>query len=274
MMPLLRVKKDMDTHEEGFGTLRFSLLGIPIEIRLSTWILLSILGGAFSVNDGASLASTLIFVVAGALCLLAHEMGHALTGRYFTHFSPWVTLGGLGGVTYYPVAPRTRAQYFATTLAGPMASFLMGAILALAMGIQCGDIPAGIYFYLCAPFGQLDSIPPQHLLNLLTTFYTPLSEGYLTLSFLGEIYQTALAISMWWTLFNLLPILPLDGGHLLHTLSGNIKLTTLTGIGLCLLLIVASISFGLFLTGILAVYFAIINIQILRGHGNGDPRED
>lgn len=264
----------MNIHEEGYGTLRFSLLGIPIEIRLSTWILLAILGGAFSVNDGSSLASTLIFIVSGALCLLAHEMGHALTGRYFTHFSPWVTLGGLGGFTYFPVPPHTRAQYFATTLAGPMASFLLGLLIALSMGAQCGNWLSGISVYLLAPFGLTDRMPLEQLLPILSTFYTPLTEQSMALSFLGEIYFTSLSICMWWTVFNLLPILPLDGGQLVKTISGNLRLTVIIGLILCILLIIASLMLGAFLTAMLAVYFAVLNAQILRNHDVPPTQED
>lgn len=262
----------MSTRERGNGVLGFSLLGISVEIRPSMWILLAILGGGLRVNDGASLSSALIFVVAGALCLLAHEMGHALTGKHFTKFSPWVTLGGLGGMTYFPVPPQTKAQHFLTVLAGPMASFAFGLAIALLMGMQCGNLMAGISFYLLAPLGLSESIPPGQAQAIISAFYIPEADGG-SMSFPFEVYSTTLLISMWWSIFNLLPILPMDGGHLLRTLSGNTKLTACIGVILSVLLLVAGLCFKMFFTVMLMAYFAFINFQIMR-QNDGSSRED
>lgn len=259
----------MDTNERGAGVIKFSLWGIPVEIRISTWILLAILGGGLGVSDGSSLASTLIFIVAGALCLLAHEMGHALTGRHFTKFTPWVTLGGLGGATFYPVPPHTRMHYFLTVLAGPMASFIFGMAVALIMGIQCGNPMAGLNYYLLAPLGLQEHIPTEQLYAILSAFYDVSFDGSARSSFIFEVYSMTLAISMWWTLFNLLPILPMDGGHLVRTLTGNIRLTAALGLALCVLLLVPCVTSKYYFMVMLLAYFGVINFQLLRSPNGG-----
>lgn len=265
-MPLpYKVKKGMDTQEGNRGTLRFTLFGIPVEIRLSTWILLLLLGGGLGIHNGDELTGALIFIVAGLLCLLVHEMGHATVVRAYTRCTPWIVLGGLGGATYYQSLPQTRTQEFMVTFAGPLASFLLGAVIAVLMGLQCGDTPAGLFYYMLMPFDMASYIPEEHLRSIIAAR----QEGTLS-DFALLVYHTNLLVCMWWSIFNLLPILPMDGGHLLRTATDNIKLTATVGLVLSLALLLWGLSSNRWFLTILMTYFALINLQVMTSGGQDD----
>lgn len=249
----------METHESNKGCLNFTLFNIPICIRPSVWIVLALLGGVFQVNDGSDLLQLLIFVTAGMLTLLAHELGHALAGRQVTGSTPTVTLAMMGGVTRIPTLPRTRAQYMWYIAAGPLGSLLLGLVAALVLGLHIGDISAGISFYLLSPFGAESAMSAEQLQQLIAA----IQEGRLSLGLL-HVYATLMLVCMWWSLFNLLPILPMDGGQLLHTITGNIRLCAVIGIILSGILTILSVIGGMWLTMMLLGYFAYINWQILR----------
>ena len=69
---------------------------------------------------------------------------------------------------------------------------------------------------------------------------------------------------MWWSIFNLLPILPLDGGQLLRAFTGNISFTALIGLGLSAVLAIVSAIAGMWWSMMLLGYFAYINWLIFR----------
>lgn len=249
----------MSEHEISRGTLRFTLWGIPISIQPSSWIVLALLGGAFRISDGSDLKQVLTFVVAGVLCLLAHELGHALTGRRYTGATPTVTLSMMGGITELPYLPRTRAQYFMYVLAGPLAGLLPGVLAALLLGLQVGNPGAGFSFFLLSPFGMEEAIPYEQMMSLVLA----IQDGKLSLTML-ELYSTIILISVWWSIFNLLPIYPMDGGKLLATVTNNIKLATLTGMLLAGILSLLSLAGGMWFTMVLLGYFAYSNWQFYR----------
>ena len=59
----------------------FTLFGIPVYIRPSFWVVLAIFGGALSISSVEDLIYPALFVIAGFVAILSHEMGHALVGR-------------------------------------------------------------------------------------------------------------------------------------------------------------------------------------------------
>lgn len=249
----------MNEHEVSRGTLRFTLWGIPISIQPSCWIVLALLGGAFRVSDGSDLKQVLIFVAAGVLCLLAHELGHALTARRYTGGTPTITLALMGGVTRPSGLPRTRAQYFTYVLAGPLAGLLPGLLVALLLGLQVGNLGAGISFFLLSPFGLDEAIPHEQMASLVQA----IRDGDLSLTML-QLYSTIILISVWWSIFNLLPIYPMDGGKLIATVTDNMKLTTLVGMALAGILALLSLTGGMWFTMVLMGYFAYINWQLYK----------
>lgn len=120
-------------------SLRFTLFGIPVSIEAFSWILLALLGGAFRISSSADVPPVLLFMVAGMICLIFHEMGHALVGRKLMGGNPYVVIGGLGGVTVHPAMSATRWRYFFMVLAGPLAGLLPGIIALPLMMFYNGD---------------------------------------------------------------------------------------------------------------------------------------
>ncbi len=240
------------------GVLTFHLLGIPVSIYPISWVMLLILGGGLGVDSGQQLASVLLFVVAGMLCLIVHEMGHALMGRHLTGCLPGIEIAGLGGLTHTPRLPRTRSGYFALVFAGPLASLLLGVLGGLIFGLQIGDVVSGITFSLLYPLplvpldaGTLYALESAGMGHLLLTFYLHL-----------------FGVCVWWTIFNLLPIFPLDGGKLLGTLLNSDRNACRVGLAfggllfaLCLLW---AFNGGSWFNVLVVGYLTYINYQCLR----------
>lgn len=133
-----------------------------------------------------------------------------------------IELVALGGLTYHDGKKVKRWQDFIIVLMGPT----FGLILALIA-----------YFIRSAVATSI----PQLLLYTLTLF---------------------VVVNIFWTIVNLIPILPLDGGQLLRiTLEGlfghkGLKFTVLTGIVLGVTFGALAFIFGLFLAGAILLLLA------------------
>jgi membrane-associated protease RseP (regulator of RpoE activity) len=109
---------------------RFSLFGIPIEIQPWFWLTLALVGGIGEAGTPAGLLALLLFVLAGFISVLVHELGHALTGRHFGAQTA-ITLHAFGGYATFPVGKFTRLQDFLVTAAGPAIQLALGGIFFL-----------------------------------------------------------------------------------------------------------------------------------------------
>lgn len=211
------------------GSLRFSIFGIPAEIQPSSWVILGLLGLSMYSTIPSPLQPTLIFVVVGMLTVLAHELGHALASRAFTRVTPIIIIGNLGGITYSPVPMPTRAKNFLMVLAGPVAGFALGLAIAVLLGVQIGDVWAAITIYVMEPLSFIPAV--QVPMDSYIALGQAMEAGAVT-RFALMLYSSFFMVCFWWTLFSLMPILPMDGGQLLLTATNNPKLSA--GIGLCI----------------------------------------
>ena len=105
--------------------IRFSLFGIPVAIEPFFWITLVILGGAAGADNAAAILDIGLFVIAGFISILVHELGHALTARSFGAHSR-ITLQAFGGYAAYTGVRLSRWQSFLVTAAGPGVQILLG----------------------------------------------------------------------------------------------------------------------------------------------------
>ena len=110
--------------------IRFSLFGIPVEVQPFFWITLVILGGVGGADSPAEIFNILLFVLAGFISVLVHELGHALTARAFGAYSS-VTLQAFGGYAAYSGTRLNRWQSFLVTAAGPTIQILLGIAVFL-----------------------------------------------------------------------------------------------------------------------------------------------
>jgi Zn-dependent protease len=160
---------------------RFRLFGIPFAVAPYFWIGTAILGSGVAHGDQA-FAVLAIWMGCAFVSIVAHELGHALMARQFG-ITPYVQLNLLGGQTWMPGSGFTRSQGMLVTLAGPA--------VGLAVWVLVRYVVAG---------AVLGSGHPSYI-------------AFSTVEFL-------IFINLVWTLFNLLPILPLDGGQFVSYLAG------------------------------------------------------
>ena len=111
--------------------IQFRLFGIPVAVHPVFWLTLALLGGALSgISTKTQLLSLGLFVLAGFISVLVHEMGHALTIRYFK-LPTQIVLQAFGGYATHPAGVLNRLQSFLVTAAGPAIQILLG-LAALA----------------------------------------------------------------------------------------------------------------------------------------------
>lgn len=205
--------------------IRFHLFGIPITVLPWFWITLAIIG-ADSLATSEDLFRLLLFLLAGFLSILVHELGHGLTIKKLGAPTE-IVLQAFGGFATYPLNRFNRKQDFLITAAGPGIQLVLGGI-ALA-------------------------------------FYLNLSEEILK-TMGGHFLFTLCVISFIWAIFNLMPIFPMDGGQLLNAVLGPKlkKITHTISVIAAVSLGILALKFGFFIAIFFMGYFAYQNIQILR----------
>lgn len=243
------------------GSLSFSFLGVPTVIRPSSWLVLLALGSGF--NARFDLSEALAFVIAGMLCLLVHEYGHALSCRALGGGPSTVEIASLGGVTKFSYPPRTRLGYILMTLAGPGASLALGILGGVVLGLHIGVEPMrGMAFSLLFPLPN-DLLPDELALWCYQPVIQALREGIIS-GFALTCYSTLFIVCVWWSIFNLLPIFPMDGGKTLYLIIKDQRMTSYVGLTVCVLLSVWCIVQGRVFTLIIFGWLMWINWQFIR----------
>lgn len=175
--------------------LRFSVGGIPVRVHPLFWLIALLLGST------ADLLTIPVWIFVVFISVLIHELGHALAFRFYGIRSQ-IVLHAMGGLTipeptpwgtgWANVSPGPKQQ-IVISLAGPFAGFTFALLVMLGVTVSGGSLFASRLFGILSlpltasmPFGG----------NLLSVFVTML-----------------LFVNVFWGIFNLLPVLPLDGGQ-------------------------------------------------------------
>ncbi len=77
-----------------------------------------------------NLYKVLVFVAAGFLSIIVHELGHALMMKRYGRL-PQIVLHGMGGVAISTGTPFTKKQNLLVTIMGPAAQIALGLIALL-----------------------------------------------------------------------------------------------------------------------------------------------
>lgn len=164
--------------EGGRALLRGRILGFPVHLDLSFVLIMAALG-YFSFPEITAVQMGLWLLIAPA-AILVHELGHAVVARA-AGAEPQIALAGFGGLTSFtPPRPLSRGWSLGISLAGPLVGLAIGGLLILVhLAVGAGLDPHG---------------------------------WQRTALLIGEF--TCIA----WSLLNLLPILPLDGGQAVREL--------------------------------------------------------
>ena len=120
------------------------------------------------------------FAVIALVSILVHELGHAVVARsQGVVGTPSIALAGMGGATTYRLADEpSRLQAILISAAGPAAGIALGG---LVLALRASDV---------------------------------IESGTLAAS----LVTVGLFTTFGWSAFNLLPIVPLDGGHIMTDL--------------------------------------------------------
>lgn len=194
---------DREREEVMLGTsttpydLRFRLLGIPVRIHPLFWLVAAILGW----ND-KHLEWVVLWIGCLFISILVHEFGHGLTSKHFRD-SPWILLYGMGGLCYSE-RQGDRAQRLAIILAGPGAGFLLFLVVLVVTTLFLGVTPREHAALVPYALGFKPDLPA--LLSAGEKFGPDSAMKFMAYAYMVQ-------INLLWTLINLLPIWPLDGGQ-------------------------------------------------------------
>jgi Zn-dependent protease len=177
------------------------------------------------------LIGVLGWLVVVTISVLWHELGHATVARLFGQ-TPVIDLHGMGGTTWWtPTRRLAWPERLAISLAGPAAGLIVGLVV-----------------YALWASGRVDPTSPAA----------------------NRFIRDFLWVNIGWGVFNLLPILPLDGGGILAALlEGALGprglrvarwTSVVVGAGCALLAVRAGMTWAALILGL----FAFNNFQALR----------
>jgi Zn-dependent protease len=157
------------------------LFGIPVYIHLTFLLFLVWVGFVgWGGGEGIHGIEGVLFVSAIFLCVVLHELGHALTARRYGIATRDITLLPIGGVARLERMPDDPRQELRVALAGPA----VNAVIAVVLIGLARVVPA---------------IPDFDLTH-------------------GSFLDRLIATNIFLVLFNLLPAFPMDGGRVLRAL--------------------------------------------------------
>jgi stage IV sporulation protein FB len=173
--------------------LRFWIFRFPVTVQLWFWITCFLLGGGLH-PAAYSNVGNLAGIAIWVILAFFSILAHELGHSFMGRrfgATPEIVLHGFGGVAIMHGSRFNRRQDLLVTAAGPMASAALGTICLVAL------------------------------------VYTPRA----TAPEVWEALASLVWINYFWTLVNLLPIQPLDGGLLLRTALGDRRLQITATIG-------------------------------------------
>lgn len=168
-----------------------TVFGFPLYIDASAlylgpWIILIALTQA----SGQGLVHALAFFVVAIASVLLHELAHALAARALGVPVRHIALTWFGGYAAFWVQP-TRWRDAAIAFAGPASNLALAAVLFVALA----------------------NVPTSHAAQMIDSDIFISSREP---SILEHTVRTAAYLNLAMGAFNLLPGLPLDGGHILR----------------------------------------------------------
>jgi Zn-dependent protease len=181
-------------------------------------------------SRGSSLPLLFEWLLVVFVSVLLHELGHALVARKFG-LLPSIKLYSMGGLTSWESDLNlTPSKHLLISLAGPAAGFLLGGIIFVAGPTVLGPNPSPL---------------------------------------LAVTYSDLLWVNIGWGIFNLLPMLPLDGGSVLVTLEEWIfkrkdrVMSHVISLTVAVLITYLALTRGLLWIAILGVWFVYTNGSVL-----------
>lgn len=160
--------------------------GIRISVHWTFLILIFwiVLSNMRSGRNTSEIFWSVIFVLAIFVCVILHELGHALMAQRFNIATRGISILPIGGVAQLESIPERPKEELLVALAGPAVNILIAGVL----------YP---FVRLIQNVGELESITHIGPTNFFAALMT---------------------INLWLALFNLIPAFPMDGGRVLRAL--------------------------------------------------------
>ncbi len=229
----------------------FSIAGNDIYVTPFFLILIAFFSfmGLRAGSGAMALANVVVWAPVLFIGVLLHELGHAFAMQKFGYGASTIILHGFGGVTInHQRQDSPPGKSIAISLAGPAASLALGLVFI------------GVMYMTGNSIGNLGAY---------------LQDGQVLI----ELANTMAIINIFWAIFNMIPINPMDGGHVvLHGLRAILKdrrkAMRYSAISSMVLLAIA-VPLGLTFTGsalfllLLAAMFGYQNWQIYQATQNG-----
>ena len=169
----------------------FTIFGFSVQVRTSFLVVTAIMGfyhaGDGQFNPGLAIE----WVAVATFAVLVHELGHAFAFRRYGRQST-IELAGFGGLTRPAKGgePLSAGRDAIVTFAGPGFGFLL-ALVVWGVQLLLSEIPGSGLNAGDAAFGE---------------------------PFMAILFRDLMWVSAGWSVLNLIPMLPLDGGLLLRNL--------------------------------------------------------
>lgn len=221
-----------------------TIAGVPVKLHwtfglMVLWVAYIASTNAFTAVETFYFA---LFILSLFLCVVLHELGHALTARIFRIRTVDIILSPIGGLARLTHLPQKPWQELLITLAGPAVNAVIAFVLLIAILLQ-----PEVSFYL---EGEGDAI------------YT-LPANFMPLLCL---------VNMMLALFNMLPAFPMDGGRVLRALLSMkwsrvqaTRIASVTGQVLAVLLILLGLWLGQWILPFIGVFIFLAASAEYRG---------
>ncbi len=108
---------------------RFAIFGVPVRLHFTFLLMLALLGAAGVISDGSALLEILVLITL-FVCVLLHELGHALAARAYGIRTTEIILYPIGGIAKLQSQPAPKADLI-IAIAGPLVNVAI-ALLILA----------------------------------------------------------------------------------------------------------------------------------------------
>lgn len=248
---------------------RFRVLGIPVRVHWLFWVVMAVLGW-----QDRNLPMVAVWVGCGFVSILVHEYGHGLMAKTFGS-SPSIVLWGMGGLCYSQAERQTLVQRLAVVLCGPAAGLGLYVVVMVVFSALYG-LTASEHISMTE---RVLGIKPhlEHVMSAREKFPSLVP---------FQIYRFLIEINLLWSLLNLLPIWPLDGGQatqIVLSLFDRVRgprwghIVSLLVAGGLAIMAIAEGGDNLFRVIFLG-YFAMINFQMLQtlhqAHSMGLSQDD
>jgi hypothetical protein len=215
------------------AVLSFSLFGFPVRVRFEFAIVAALLGSM----GGANSAEIAAWVVVVFVSVLFHELGHAVVAKS-AGYHPWIELHGMGGLTHCERGESTPPPSWRTDLAIALAGPFFGLALGGAVWLANRSVPM---------------LHDQEMAR--------------------DVVRDLLWANVGWSVLNLVPILPYDGGLAAMAVLGRlfpnrgVRMAYQLTVVVAGLALAASIYTRWIWTGYLAARALFASLRVLRFDG-------